>query len=291
MLDFTVNLNTLGFECELSQEEKEFLYLRARSAGLTFCGCGHAANFSKLAQSLRENIQRQSAEKYSSSAKDMGLFVGVLGGGHLGKQLVQVLLDTAGIKPSNINVSTRRPERLEEFSQKGVACYFDNRRLASLADILFLCCLPSDLTKVCADLHSHLPKNCLVYSFVSAVPVNRLAQLLGHSFILRPQYDFVTGDSADMWHTLTHVTVSLEDPALIEASCPFSMKGGLSLGERWVSAVLYCLLNLCSSAHTAFTDTLTLINELLQLKPTHPGELTALSFVHSSYASSLAADE
>lgn len=60
-----------------------------------------------------------------------------------------------------------------EFTRTGVECFFDNRRLAAWADILFLCCLPSHLPKVCADLHSHLSKCCLVYSFTSAVPVTR----------------------------------------------------------------------------------------------------------------------
>lgn len=53
MLDFTVNLNSLGFECGLSENEKEFIFLRARANGLTVCGCVHAAFLCKLAYSLR----------------------------------------------------------------------------------------------------------------------------------------------------------------------------------------------------------------------------------------------
>ena len=138
-----------------------------------------------------------------------------------------------------------------EFTQTGVECFFDNRRLAAWADVLFLCCLPPHLPKVCADLNSHLSKRCLVYSFTSAVPVTRyhhthaqtsllfakfyflnpsvlvlyfrLAQLLGHNFIIKPQYEFVACDTADVWLSCTRLTAALMDPRLIEASCPLTM--------------------------------------------------------------------
>lgn len=61
----------------------------------------------------------------------------------------------------------------EDCVPTGVECFFDNRRLAVWADVLFLCCLPSHLPRVCSDLKSHLSRCCLVYSFPSAVPVTR----------------------------------------------------------------------------------------------------------------------
>ncbi|KAJ3613015.1 hypothetical protein NHX12_019272 [Muraenolepis orangiensis] len=61
-----------------------------------------------------------------------------------------------------------------EYSQRGVECYFDNSRLAAWANVLFLCCLPSHLGTVSEDLRTHLPKHCLVYSFITAVPPKSL---------------------------------------------------------------------------------------------------------------------
>lgn len=52
----------------------------------------------------------------------------------------------------------------------------------------------------------------------------RLAHLLQHDFVLKPQYDFVAGDAADVWLSCTHVTAALNDPSLMEASCPLSMR-------------------------------------------------------------------
>ncbi|XP_071376994.1 NADP-dependent oxidoreductase domain-containing protein 1 [Centroberyx affinis] len=292
MSDLTADLTTLAFECGLTEDEKQLLCLRARSAGLTICGCAHAAFMCKLAQSLREIIKRHTANRDSlASDKDNDLCVGILGMGHIGKQLLLSLLEKTGIKPSHIKISTRRPETAVEFAQRGVECYFDNGRLAAWADVLFLCCLPSHLPKVCADLHSHLPQHCLVYSFISAVPVTRLAQLLGHNFILKPQYDFVACDTADVWLSRSHVTAALKDPLLIEASCPLVMSGGISLDLKWVYAVLYSLLNICTSASLGSGEALSLINTLFQLKGPHTVQFNTQSYVSSSYASALAPDE
>ncbi|KAM4625888.1 NADP-dependent oxidoreductase domain-containing protein 1 [Polymixia lowei] len=294
MLDLTVNLHTLGFESGLGENEKELLFLRARSAGLNICGCAHATFLCKLAHSLREIIKRRAANGDSLASErddDSGLCVGILGMGHIGKQMLLSLLETTEIKPSHIKISTRRPETAVEFTQRGIECYFDNRKLAAWANVLFLCCLPSHLPKVCADLHSHLPKYCFVYSFISAVPVNRLAKLLGHNFILKPQYDFVAFDAADMWLAQSHLPMALKDPIMVQASCPLAMSGGISLGWKWVYGVLYTLLNICTSASLGSGDALTLINDLFQLKGQHTVKFSAQSYVNSSYASGLIPDE
>lgn len=40
------------------------------------------------------------------------LTVGIIGGGHLGKQLARLIVESSGIKPPNIKVSSRRPGTL-----------------------------------------------------------------------------------------------------------------------------------------------------------------------------------
>lgn len=47
------NLNSLGFESGLTEEEKECVYLRSRSAGLTVSGCAHAVFLCQLVSLLR----------------------------------------------------------------------------------------------------------------------------------------------------------------------------------------------------------------------------------------------
>ncbi|XP_074516429.1 NADP-dependent oxidoreductase domain-containing protein 1 [Sebastes fasciatus] len=292
MVDVCAGLSSLSFEYGLTEDEKELLHLRARSAGLTFCGSAHAAFLCKLVHSLRCVIKKDTANRGSlASGEDGDLCVGILGMGHMGKQLLLCILENSGIKPSHIKISTRRPESAVEFIPAGVECFFDNRRMAAWADVLFLCCLPSHLPKVCADLHSHLSKHCLVYSFTSGVPVTRLKQLLGHNFILKPQYEFVACDTAYVWLSCTHLTTAWTDPLLIDASCPLTMSSGISLNLNWVCAVLYSLLNICTSASLESSEALSLINSILQEKWPHAVELNAHSFISASYASSLHTEE
>ncbi|CAL8290924.1 unnamed protein product [Gadus morhua 'NCC'] len=287
MVDLTIDLNSFSFESSLGDDEKELEVIRARSNQLTICGCAHAAFLCRISHSLRENAKRHHGS--GGNMNDLTLRVGILGLGRIGKQLLTSLLETTGMHPTQINISTRRPESSADCSQRGVECYFDNIRLAAWADVLFLCFLPCNLASVGADLRTHLPKHCLVYSFITAVPPKRLANILGHSFIIKPQYDFVTGETTDLWKSSYGIASALRDPVMIKASCPVEMSGGLSLEQKWVSGVLYSLLNICTSACLASRDTLVLINNLFQLNA--PQEFTTQSYINSAHASSLSPDE
>ncbi|XP_053366272.1 NADP-dependent oxidoreductase domain-containing protein 1 [Clarias gariepinus] len=278
-MDLTVNLKSLQFENGLSEEEKECVFLRSRSSALAVCGCAHAVFLCRLVSSAREKLNQFTNKSVLQPVK-----VGIIGAGHMGKQLALLLLTMPGFKPSNINMSTKRPDTLGEFSDRGVKCYFDNRRLATWADVIFLCVLPSHLRHVCAELHSQLPAHCLVYSFTSAVQLQRLTKLLDHTFVVKPQYGFMTCDQSHLWLRHNKVSAALKDEEILGASCPLSVTGGLSLDQKWVSAVLYTLLNICTGEGLKATQTLQLLNELF---PTTVSVLTMQSFVNSSWASSL----
>uniref|UniRef100_A0A8C1I532 NADP-dependent oxidoreductase domain-containing protein 1 n=1 Tax=Cyprinus carpio TaxID=7962 RepID=A0A8C1I532_CYPCA len=278
MLDLTVNLSSLGFEAGVSEDEKELVFLRSRSAGLTVGGCAHAVFAYKLLRVLRKKVNAE-----NGCAAEAHLCVGVVGGGLVGKQLATALLRAASLKPRHINISTRRPETLGEYSNMGVECYFDNIRLAKWADMLFLCVLPSQLAQVCTDIGCHLSSGCLVYSFTSAVPLNRLAVLLDHSSVIKPRYEFVAcNDVNRIWLLHNQVTAALQDEEVISASAPLSMNGGLFLDQRWVSAVLYSLLNMCTAQKLGSGKTLRLINGLFETNT-----FTYHSFVNSPSASDL----
>ncbi|XP_067311168.1 NADP-dependent oxidoreductase domain-containing protein 1-like isoform X1 [Pseudorasbora parva] len=280
MLDLTVNLNSLGFEAGLNEDEKELLFLRSRSAGLTVSGCAHAVFVCELFGLLRKKLNSENG----CTAKTH-LSVGILGGGHVGKQLAKLLLHALILKPCDINISTKRPETLGKFSDIGVECYFDNIRLAKQADLLFLCVLPSHLPQVCSDICCHLSSDCLVYSFTSAVPLNRLAMLLDHSFIIKPQYEFMACDDVtSVWLLHNQVSAALKRKEVLSASLPLSMNGGLFLDQRWVSAVLYGLLNMCTAEKLGSGKTLRLLNGLFETGVS-TNTFTYQSFVNSPGAS------
>ncbi|XP_062378199.1 NADP-dependent oxidoreductase domain-containing protein 1 [Sardina pilchardus] len=219
----------------------------------------------------------------SAGAGALGeLTVGVIGGGHLGKRLARALQEGSGITPANIRVSSRRPETLQELSLMEIECFYDNQRLASWADVLFLCCLPCHLSQVCDDIRAHLPRHCVVYSFVSNAPVKRLSQLLGHTSILRPAYQLVPGDAE--WQGPPSVMAALKDVEAIAASCPLSMSCGVRLGTGWLPAVLYSLLNMCSSVLPP-EGALQLLNQVLGHQS--DSDLSIQPFISQSCASTL----
>uniref|UniRef100_A0A8C6T034 Pyrroline-5-carboxylate reductase catalytic N-terminal domain-containing protein n=1 Tax=Neogobius melanostomus TaxID=47308 RepID=A0A8C6T034_9GOBI len=212
--------------------------------------------------------------------------------GHLGKQLLSSLLEKTQITASNIKVSTTRPECSGNV-EPGVECFFDNGRLAQWADVLFLCCLPSQLPTVCADLSPHLCRHTLVYSFPSAVPISRLVQLLEHNFVLKSQYDADACDNPEVWRSCTHLNTALKDPLLLKLSCPLRLTGKQhkpSLGLKWMCAVLYSLVNICMAVHLEWKETLHVMNQLFKDKLSQSLEMNAQNVISSS-TSCMSADD
>lgn len=60
-----------------------------------------------------------------------------------------------------------------ELQKLGIKCFYHNADLVSWADVIFLCCLPSQLPNICVEIHTSLEKTSIVYSFVAAVPLPR----------------------------------------------------------------------------------------------------------------------
>ncbi|XP_038969263.1 NADP-dependent oxidoreductase domain-containing protein 1 isoform X2 [Rattus norvegicus] len=116
MLD---NLESMRFEYGIPEEERYWLYLQGRYRGLMVKGCAHAAFFckmfydlSKLLQELPRTIHSRTVSFDAAATEDEKLTVGVIGCGHIGRQLTNVLLKTVSIPPENLQISTRRPDSL-----------------------------------------------------------------------------------------------------------------------------------------------------------------------------------
>ncbi|XP_042565727.1 NADP-dependent oxidoreductase domain-containing protein 1-like [Clupea harengus] len=58
---------------------------------------------------------------------------------------------------------------------------------------------------------------------------------------------------------------ALKNVELIAASCPLSMSRGVRIGDEWLPAVLYSLLNMCCSV-LPLEGALELLNQLLRLQ-------------------------
>ncbi|CAM2116143.1 unnamed protein product [Caretta caretta] len=258
-----VNLKSFQSECAVEECKQSLLCLRSRCKGLMVNACAHAVFFCKLLHALR---QKESGKVSLISSKESmgseGLKVGIIGGGHIGKQLARALLELSGVSSQNIHISTRRPETLSEFQQLGVECFYDNGQLVAWADIVFLCCLPSHLQQICSGIHSALREPCIVYSLVTAVPLPRLKQLLSYSAILRPQYQCTSRNLRNMWGTNGTITAALQDPIVIQATCPCGPKERIAVTGKWLEAIFYAALNSCMWWRLPHQRTLKLLNDI-----------------------------
>ncbi|CAO2587030.1 NADP-dependent oxidoreductase domain-containing protein 1 [Lemmus lemmus] len=267
-MDILDDLESLKFEYGIPEDERYWLYLQGRYRGLMIKGCAHAVFFcklfctlSELLQQSRHTIQPRTVSFDVVVKEDESLKVGIIGCGHLGKQLANVLLRLVPIPAENLHISTRRPEALVEFQKQGVQCLYDNASVANWAQVLFLCCLPSQLPNICLEIQNKLEKTCTVCSFVSAIPLPRLKLLLNHTNILRAHYHF-TEHFDDDWGEAKEITAILQDPEVIRGTYPYSNFGGVILNIKWLEGIFYAAINVCTAKNMFHSHVLQILNKL-----------------------------
>ncbi|XP_063149761.1 NADP-dependent oxidoreductase domain-containing protein 1 [Candoia aspera] len=295
MANIMANLKTFQPDYGIGMNEPLFC-LRFHAKGLMVNACAHALFFCKLLSATRPKEEGCEDEPAGSQAcKDnQRLKIGIIGGGHLGKQLARTLLHLGAISGKNIQISTRRPETLLEFQKLGVGCVYNNKQLVGWADVVFLCCLPCHLPHICSDVQASLKNSCIMYSLVTAIPLTRLKQLISSCSILRPQYTFSDNSSFSMWEADRTVVEALKDPAVIQATCPCSSKREIVVNMKWLAAVFYAALNSYSQQHLSYTRALELLNQVCFPEgnaTTPPPLLVCENFINQAFASSLAADD
>ncbi|XP_072284519.1 NADP-dependent oxidoreductase domain-containing protein 1 isoform X2 [Pyxicephalus adspersus] len=230
-MEITAGLRSLQFESGVAVQHQDLVKLRRRGGNLAAHACAHSVFFCQLLLQTRKALQAIPHITWQ------GFHVGVIGAGHLGKQLVHCLLDLTDLRADDISVSTRRPETLRELRDRGVRCFYDNVKLVRGAHMVFLCCLPSQLPAVCAEIRGQLSEGCVVYSLVSAVPLSRLMGLLSHSNVIRPEYKCDPRDDQPMCHQHNSLTERLKDGPLVRATIPGELQdavgGQIYLVHGW----------------------------------------------------------
>ncbi|XP_013923562.1 PREDICTED: NADP-dependent oxidoreductase domain-containing protein 1 [Thamnophis sirtalis] len=270
MSNIMANLKTFQPDYGIGTNEPLF-HLRSCAKGLMVNACAHALFFCKLL-----NATKQKEENYgdvpagSQAPKDnQRLNIGIIGGGHLGKQLAQTLLYLGAISGKNIQISTRRPETLLEFHKLGVECVYNNKQLVGWADVAFLCCLPC-----------HIP--------------HMLKQLICSSSILRPQYKCSENSFFCMWEANRTVLEALKDRAVIQETCPCNSKSEITVDIKWLAAVFYTALNSYTQQRLSYTRALVLLNQICFCEDnatTSSPFLVCEHFTNPAFASTLAAAE
>ncbi|XP_060117987.1 NADP-dependent oxidoreductase domain-containing protein 1 [Heteronotia binoei] len=307
MGDLILNLKIFEPDCGVEATEEHLLYLRKYDKGLTVNACAHAVFFCQLLDATKKKPKiHENVPLYAQESKEVSLRslkIGIIGGGHIGKQLARVLLELGGFPGKNIQISTRRPETLLEFQALGVNCFYNNRKLVSWADVVFLCCLPSHLPYICSEIHKELNQSSIIYSLVTAIPLPRLKQLISSNAILRPHYTFTDSSSLTLWDMSRTVVEALKDPAVVQATCPLGPMGAIAMKPKWLEAVFYAALNSYTCQDLSCTKALELLNKVCfpedvatsseeHKSPSPPQPLFVCeSFINEAFASSLTPDD
>nr|XP_056707822.1 NADP-dependent oxidoreductase domain-containing protein 1 [Euleptes europaea] len=304
MADLMLNLKTFQPDYEIEATEEHLLHLRNYAKGLTVNACAHAVFFCQMLEDTKQKPEIEKVPLYAQESKEKNLRslrIGIIGGGHIGKQLARVLLELGGFPGKNIQISTRRPETLLEFPKLGVNCFYNNRKLVGWADVVFLCCLPCHLPYICLEVHKELKPSSIIYSLVTAISLPRLKQLLSSNAILRPHYTFTDGSPLTLWEMSKMVVEALKDPAVVQATCPLGAMGAIAIKPKWLEAVFYAALNSYTCQDLPYTEALKLLNKVCfpedvttpseeQMSPPPPA-FVCESFINKAFASSLTPDD
>ena len=118
--------------------------------------------------------------------------------------------------------------------KRGVRCYFDNAKIASSVNILFICVLPSQLPNVVDDIKRHLVDKCIVYNFVRTESPQHLKNLLGElnskTNIIKPNHLIninVADSELSRWDFSLDLVECLESEEMLEMTNPFVNYDGM----------------------------------------------------------------
>ena len=109
--------------------------------------------------------------------------VGIIGCGQIGSHCVNKLLE-AGVSPSQVGVSTRRPEEgyAKQLSKKwddALIIENNNGALARSSRLLFICCTPSQLSQVASSIRNKVKASTVVVTCVIGYTDRKVQNMIG----------------------------------------------------------------------------------------------------------------
>ncbi|XP_067681769.1 NADP-dependent oxidoreductase domain-containing protein 1-like [Haliotis asinina] len=263
--DITRNLHKLQFESALSEEERKLLVLRARSHAIAVSLCAQATYFVDILNEGRQlknqlkSPQKRTTRILQDFHNQDPLLVGIIGCGHVGSQIAHCLLTYGRMNPSDLHISTRRPETLEYLASRGTECYNNNVKLVSSVHLVFVCVLPSQLSDVAEEVKEYLTSSSIIYCTASSVSPRKLKQLFGTDNIVKPQCDIKAENCEKPWDYSVNINTALGIKETVETTSPFAFSKTDCIVSTPVyvgGVMVYAFLNMCSSLGMGRQDSL-----------------------------------
>lgn len=154
--------------------------------------------------------------------------IGFIGCGNMGSAMIQGILDSSRIAPSDIMVSCRTKETLEaKKKQFGVLTDTDNRKTAEFADILFLAVKPQFYGEVLAETKDILRTEQILVSMAPGKTLVWFKEQLGGDYkVIRTMPNTPSMVKAGMMGMCVSDQVTEEEAGLVREIC-----GGFSETE------------------------------------------------------------
>ncbi len=109
--------------------------------------------------------------------------VGIVGTGNMGRVIIEALIESGAICPSNLTITNRSIEKAKKIKEKytQINLRYSNEEVIRHSDLVFICVKPHDVFSVIQEnKHSFTEEKCVV-SITSPVSVNQLQSLLNCS--------------------------------------------------------------------------------------------------------------
>jgi len=104
--------------------------------------------------------------------------LGFIGAGNMGEALLKGLLTTKAARPEQIQVSARRPERVQELVKSYGVRGAGNSDVARESDVVVLCVKPQILDQVLREISPEVSREKLVISIAAGVPIAAIERRL-----------------------------------------------------------------------------------------------------------------
>ncbi|KAI8788266.1 NADP-dependent oxidoreductase domain-containing protein 1 [Biomphalaria glabrata] len=269
-LFITKNLPSLEFENALSEDEKQLLHLRNNSHAILVTQCALATAIVNILNAAKRYIsehlmsQKDLETDKRNSVTGNGPNVGIIGCGQLGSQISNCLLTIGQVEAKNLHISTRRPESLDHLSQKGVQCYYDNKRLISSVDVVILCVLPSQVSVVAQEIKDAISPSLVILCPFSSFSLHRLHKILGSDNLI--PFGIQRSDVAvnSNYNYNVGVVKALESRNIVLGTCPIGVvKEGsmVHTDERVAESLILAVANVCTVHGCSIDQTLDIISK------------------------------
>ncbi|MEN7549707.1 pyrroline-5-carboxylate reductase [Rapidithrix thailandica] len=106
--------------------------------------------------------------------------IAVIGGGNLGRSIIEGLLKSNYVKPSDITVTRRRVEALQDLAAEGVNTSKDNAKAVGESEVIILAIKPKQIKHVLEEIqHEINPEKHLLISVVTGIGLKEIQSVIG----------------------------------------------------------------------------------------------------------------